>query len=85
MADKITTSNVLNVGIEWTTSEDEKIITKISVPDCKHGLTETIIKNRIYYSVFLAYLPTNKNGSLTRDNIYTADETAVQKLEIDLE
>lgn len=85
MADKITTSNVLNVGVEWTTSDDEKITTKISVPDCKHGLTETVIKNRIFYSIFGQYKPTNENITLTRDNVYTADETATEKIEIDLE
>ena len=82
MADKITKSNLLNVGIEYSNA-DETITTKIVIPDCKHGLTENDIKN--YIDSSLGSYRGKGGVVLNRNNIYTADETATEKIEINLE
>ncbi len=85
MADTITSSNVLDVGFDYTLDGENKTI-KFEVPDCKHNLTEADIKTNSALSLFInGYILAEGTVSLKSANVYTADETAVQKIMIDIE
>lgn len=85
MADTITSSNVLTVGFEYQLEGENKTI-DIKVPDCKANITKSNITSRNTFRLFASgCILADGNVSLTAANVYTADETATEKIMIDIE
>ena len=81
MSDTVETSN--NLTIKYNDPSGGDTITQMIIPDCKHGLTETEIKN-YNYIVSSGYIKIN-DTTLKKTDAYTADETATEKINISLE
>lgn len=86
MADKITESTVLGIGIEYTTASYDTDLTRyIEIPNPRSGLTETQIKTAMQnYLTGNVFLDKKTGDTLVGANVKTAYTERTKIIDYDI-
>ncbi len=84
MADKVTQSKILGVGIQHGATDQTSKTTYIKIPNPKENLTESVIKTAIQFYISSGILGNDEGGTLINPVIKTAYTETVETTELDI-